>query len=66
MVSFHVGDNLVPSILYEEKKFLGKVQFFHGKAQDTYEHIKATFQEKLNNIDNLLIRNEQKMWMYQN
>ena len=57
------GDRLLPN---GEQKFLGKVQIFHGKAQDTYEHIKATFQEKLDNIDNLLIRNEQKMWMYQN
>ena len=66
VVDFHIGDNLVPSILHEEQKFLGKVQFFHGKSQNTLDHIKDSFKEKLDNIENLMIRSEQKMWIYQN
>ena len=64
-VDFYIGEHLVPSILHEEQKFLGKLQFFHGKSQNTFEHLRDTFKEKLDNIDNLLIRNEQKMWIYQ-
>ena len=64
-VDFYIGEHLVPSILHEEQKFLGKLQFFHGKSQNTFEHLRDTFKEKLDNVDNLLIRNEQKMWIYQ-
>ena len=66
MVDFWIGDNVVPSIFHEEQKFLGKVQFFHGKSQNTYDHIRDTFKKKLDNIEKLSIRNEQKMWIYQN
>ena len=66
MVDCYIGDNLVPSILHEEQKFLGKVQFFQGKSQNTFDHIRNRLKEKLDNIENLMIRNEQKMWIYQN
>ena len=63
-VDFKIGENIVPSILNEEQKFLGKLQFFHGKSQDTFNHLKETFKQKLDNIENLMIRNEQKVWIY--
>ena len=66
VVDFCIGENIVPSILNEEQKFLGKLQFFQGKSQNTFDHIKEVFKEKLDNIDNLMIRNEQKMWIYKN
>ena len=61
VVDFHIGENLIPSILHEEQKFLGKVQFFHGKSQDTFDYLKETFKARLDNVDNLMIRSEQKM-----
>ena len=33
LVDFHIGENLIPLILHEEQKFLGKVQFFHGNGK---------------------------------
>ena len=53
VVDFHIGENLIPSILHEEQKFLGKVQFFHGKSQDTFDYLKETFKARLDNVENL-------------
>ena len=32
-ISFHIGDNVIPSIRDEEQKFLGKLLFFSGKQE---------------------------------
>ena len=66
VVDSKIGDNVVPSILNEEEIFFGKLQFFQGKPQNTFDHIKEVFKEKLDNIENLMIRNEQKVWSYKN
>ena len=66
MVDFYIGDNLVPSIFHEEHNFLCKMQFFHGKSQDTFDFLKDTFKARLDNVDNLMIRNEQQILIDQN
>ena len=62
-VPFHIDDNQIPSICEEDQKFLGKLLFFSGKSGDTFEHVKKTLIEALDNVDRTLIRNEYKLWI---
>ena len=65
-VPFYIGDSEVPSIGDEEQKFLGKLLFFSGKSEETFNLIKDTFLRGIANIDKALIRNEYKLWIYKN
>ena len=65
-IKFFIDQYSIPSIADEEQKFLGIVLFFTGKSSETYAYMKSNFEEKLNNIDGALIRNEFKMWIFQN
>ena len=65
-VPFHIDDNQIPSICEEDQKFLGKLLFFSGKSGDTFEHVKKTLIEALDNVDRTLIRNEYKLWILKN
>ena len=62
---FCIGQHPIPSIAHEEQKFLGKVIFFSGKSQETYNYLHDNFKEKLDHIDNAQVRGENKMWMYE-
>ena len=42
---FHIGDKNVPSIRDEEQKFLGKLLFFSGKPEETFDYIKDILQK---------------------
>ena len=55
VVSFSIGENLVPSIRDEEQKFLGKMLFYSGKSEETFEYIKKIFEEALGNIEKCAI-----------
>ena len=65
-VIFFIGDAKVPSIKDEDQKFLGKLLFFSGKSEETYNHIREIFKEAMENIDNCSVRNEYKLWIYTN
>ena len=54
------------SIRDEEQKFLGKLLFFKGKSEETFNLVKDTFKEGIDNIDKAMVRNEFKPWMYVN
>ena len=64
VVEFKIGDDSIPSIRDEEQKFLGKLLFYTGKSEETFTHIKETFEESLTNIENSSVRNEYKLWIY--
>ena len=63
-VPFFIGNDRVPSIRDEEQKFLGKLLFFSGKSEETFNLIKDTFKEAMDNIENSSVRNEYKLWIY--
>ena len=63
---FNIGNKKVPSIQEEEQKFLGKVLFFQGKQSQTYEYIKKEMEKKIKHVHETKIRNEFKLWIYQN
>ena len=65
VIHFNIGDSVIPSIHEEEQKFLGKVIFFSGKSSETFSYLNELLETKLKNIDQTLIRNEYKMWIYQ-
>ena len=48
----------MPSIRDEEQKFLGKLLFFHGKPEETFNPVKETFVEGIANIDKAMKRDE--------
>ena len=39
-VSFCIDDNQIRSICEEDQKFLGKILFYSGKSEDTFDHVK--------------------------
>ena len=53
------------SISEEEQKFLGRVLFFEGKSQQTYELLEKNIKEKLDNLEQTSIRSEYKLEIYQ-
>ena len=55
VVPFFIGDFQIPSIGDEEQKFLGKLLFFSGKAEETFSHIKDIFVDAIDNIENGII-----------
>ena len=59
-----ISEHIIPSIQDEEQKFLGKIILYSGKSCETIEYFKKIFSEKLNNINNMVIRDEYKMWIY--
>ena len=65
-VPFKIGENEVPSIRDEEQKFLGKVLFFSGKPEETFNLIRDTFVKGIENIEKAFVRNEYKLWIYNN
>ena len=48
----------------EGQKFLGKLLFFKGKSEETFNLIKKTFLEGIENIEKAMVMNEFKLWMY--
>jgi hypothetical protein len=56
--SFFIDENRIPTIQEEEQKFLGKLLFYSGKSDETYQHINETFSKQLENIDKLAVRDE--------
>ena len=65
-VPFFIGDNRISSIRDKEQKFLGKLLFFKGKPDETFNMFKDTLTEGIENIDKALVRNEYKLWIYSN
>ena len=65
MVPFDFEGYNVPSIADEEHKFLGRVLFYSGKAQDCFTLLNDVIKTKLDNLDKTLIRNEFKLEIYQ-
>ena len=63
-VPFFIGENRIPSIKDEEQKFLGKLLFFSGKSEDTFNLIKSIWKEGMDRIDKCFVRNEIKLWIY--
>ena len=65
VVHYSVEGYQIPSISEEEQKFLGRVLFFEGKSQQTYELLEKTIKEKLDNLEQTAIRPEYKLEVYQ-
>jgi hypothetical protein len=63
-IPFFIGETRVPSIRDEEQKFLGKLLFFSGKSEETFNCLKATFKEGMDRIESCFVRNEYKLWIY--
>ena len=57
VVPFKIGEHNIPSIKDEDQKFLGKLLFYSGKSDNTFNHLKNTFEESLDNIEKSLVRN---------
>ena len=62
-VVFHIGANRIPSIRDEEQKFLGRLLFFRGKSEETFNLVKDTLKSALDNIEASLVRSEYKLWI---
>ena len=65
-IHFNIGESVIPSIRDEEQKFLGKLLFFKGKSEDTFNHISEIFKEGIDRIEKSMVRNEFKLWIYAN
>ena len=65
-VTFKIDDENIATIKHEDQNFLGKLLFFSGKSEDTFNHIKSVFKEGLENIDESSVRDEYKLWIYSN
>ena len=61
-----IGDSEISSIRDEEQKFLGKLLFFKGKPQETFNLVKDTFVKGIERIGAAMVRDEFKLWMYTN
>ena len=57
---------LISSIRDEEQKFLGKLLFFKGKPEKTFNLVKDTFVKGIERIGEAMVRDEFKLWMYTN
>ena len=55
-IPFHIGHTRIPSIRDEDQKFLGRLLFFSGKSEETFQHIKDTLKNALENIEASLVR----------
>ena len=62
-IPFHIGTNRISSIKDEEQKFLGRLLFFSGKNDETFQLIKDTLKQALENIEASLVRKEYKLWI---
>ena len=65
-IPFHIGDSRIPSICDEEQKFLGKLIFFSGKSEDTFNLVLETLKEALERIEASMVRVEYKLWILKN
>ena len=61
---FHIGDSDVPSIRDKKWKLLGKLLFFHGKPEETFNLVKNTFVEGIAYIDKTMVKKEYMLWIY--
>ena len=64
-VPFSIRDFRIPSICDEEQKFLGKILFFSGKSEEAFTLIKDTFTEAMDNINNVMVRDEYKLCVWE-
>ena len=62
-ITFHIGDTQIPCICDEEQKFLGKLLFFSGKSEETFNLVHKTLKQALENVEASLIRSEYKLWI---
>ena len=65
-IHFKIGENVIPSIRDEEQKFLGKLLFFNGKPEETFNYVSEIFKEGIARIEKSMVRNEFKLWIYAN
>ena len=63
-VPFFIGEQIIPPIKDEEQKFLGKLLFFVGKSEETYNLLKSTLEKGMMRIDECFVRSEFKLWIY--
>ena len=61
VVPFDFEGYNVPSIADEEQKFLGRVLFYSGKAQDCFTLLNDVSKTKLDNLDKTLIGTKFKL-----
>ena len=59
--SFHIGDSEISSIRDEEQKFLGKLLFFKGKPEETFNLVKDIFVKGIEQIGAAMVRKEFKL-----
>ena len=65
IVHYDIEGYKVPSISEEDQKFLGRLLFFEGKSQQTFDHLEKSIKEKLENLEKTSIRSEYKLEIYQ-
>ena len=63
-IDFYINDDRILTLEEEPHKFLGSFITFSGKQNDIYEIVSKFISERIDNIDNLLIRGEYKLRMY--
>ncbi len=64
VIDFSLGDDILETLDKENHKFLGSTITFSNKQSDIYEVVLDFFQTRLERIDNLLIRDEYKVKLY--
>ena len=64
VIDFSLGDDILETLDKENHKFLGSTITFSNKQSDIYEVVLDYFQTRLERIDNLLIRDEYKVKLY--
>ena len=65
-IHFNIGENIIPSIRDEEQKFWGKLLFFQGKSEETFQYISDILNEGIERIGKSMVRKEYKLWIYAN
>ena len=61
-VLVNIGESEISSKRDEEQKFLGKLLFFKGKSEATFNLIKDTFTEGIASIEKAMVKNKFKLW----
>ena len=64
IVDYKIDGNNIPSVANEEQKFLGRVLFYNGKAEECFNLLKGVIKQKLDNLDSTKIRSEFKLEIY--
>jgi len=66
VLSFNLGPDVLGTLEDDHHKFLGSIVTFSNKQSEILNTVYTHFESRLENIDNLLLRNEYKVKLYSN